>query len=110
MSVTARLIPVPTAPSEIVTSAHCATTPKRLGNTPANGSSSLRSVGTALDVLECFALDGELGVSDIARRLGVAKSTAHRLLQTLLSRGFVEQDNESGLYRLGIHIYELGTL
>lgn len=86
------------------------TTPKRLGTAPASSASSLRSVGTALDVLECFALDGELGVSDIARRLGVAKSTAHRLLQTLLSRGFVEQDRESGQYRLGIHIYELGTL
>ena len=60
--------------------------------------------------MECFATDGELGVSDIARRLGVAKSTAHRLLQTLASRGFVEQDAHSGQYRLGMHVYELGAL
>ncbi|GEM_PF-366106 len=86
----------------------CSTTPKR--TTPASVSGGLKSVGSALDVLECFATDGELGVSDIARRLGVAKSTAHRLLQTLVSRGFVEQDNDTGLYRLGIHIYELGAL
>lgn len=89
--------------------AWCATTPKRaLGGDP-NGS-SLKSVGSALDVLECFAVDGELGVSDIARRLGVAKSTAHRLLQTLASRGFVEQDAHTGQYRLGMHVYELGAL
>lgn len=85
----------------------CATTPKRLRGEDGAG---LKSVATALDVLECFAQDGSLGVSDIARKLGVAKSTAHRLLQTLVSRGFAEQDPESGQYRLGLHLFELGHL
>ena len=89
--------------------AWCATTPKRSAVSDPHGS-GLKSVGSALDVMECFATDGELGVSDIARRLGVAKSTAHRLLQTLASRGFVEQDAHSGQYRLGLHVYELGEL
>lgn len=91
--------------------AWCATTPRKpiVADDPSLGA-SLKSVGSALDVLECFATDGELGVSDIARRLGVAKSTAHRLLQTLVSRGFVEQDQTSGQYRLGLHLYELGQL
>ncbi|SDB86413.1 DNA-binding transcriptional regulator, IclR family [Raineyella antarctica] len=70
----------------------------------------LRSVGSALDVLECFSVDGELGVSDIARRLDIAKSTAHRLLTTLCSRRIVEQNPHTGRYRLGIHLYELGHL
>lgn len=83
--------------------AWCTSTPKR---TTGGG---LRSVGTALDVLECFAVDSALGVSDVARRLGVAKSTAHRVLTTLAGRGFVEQD-ANGLYRLGLHLYELGML
>lgn len=87
-----------------------ASVPKGLERDGSPASGSLRSVGTALDVLECFAIDGHLGVSDVARRLGIAKSTAHRLLQTLCSRGFVEQDPESGKYRLGMHIYELGHL
>lgn len=73
-------------------------------------SGELRSVGTALDVLECFSVDGELGVSDIARRLDIAKSTAHRLLTTLCSRRIVEQNPHTGRYRLGIHLYELGHL
>jgi DNA-binding IclR family transcriptional regulator len=95
----------------IIESAWCATTPRKhaVEEAPHLGS-GLKSVGSALDVLECFATDGDLGVSDIARRLGVAKSTAHRLLQTLVSRGFVEQDHETGQYRLGIHLYELGQL
>lgn len=86
------------------------TTPKRRGGTDGAHGERLKSVGTALDVLECFAVDGELGVSDIARRLGIAKSTAHRLLTTLASRGMVAQNAENGLYRLGLHLYELGQL
>jgi DNA-binding IclR family transcriptional regulator len=67
-------------------------------------------VSAALDVLECFAVDGELGVSDIARKLGVAKSTAHRLLAALCLKGIAEQNPETGQYRLGLHLYELGQL
>ncbi len=40
----------------------------------------------------------------------MAKSTAHRLLTTLCSRGMVEQNPETGSYRLGLHLYELGQL
>lgn len=70
----------------------------------------LKSVASALAVLDCFLEDEELGVTDVARRLGVAKSTAHRLLTTLASRGLVEQNAENGRYRLGLHLFELGQL
>jgi len=82
-------------------------TPRR---TTAEPGSVLRSVGIALDVLECFSTDAELGVTDIARRLGVAKSTAHRMLTVLGRRGYIEQVTATGKYRLGIHVYELGQL
>ena len=82
-------------------------TPRRTAREPAE---SLRSVGIALDVLECFATDAELGVTDIARRLGIAKSTAHRMLTVLTARGYTEQVAATGKYRLGIHVYELGQL
>lgn len=70
----------------------------------------VKSVVAALDVLDCFAEEDELGVSDIARRLGVAKSTAHRLLTSLCARGLAERNPESGQYRLGLHLFELGQL
>lgn len=70
----------------------------------------LRSVTTVVDVLDCFAVDTELGVSDIARRLGLAKSTVHRVLSSLTSRGITEQNPTSGRYRLGLRLYELGVL
>lgn len=66
-------------------------------------------MATALDVLDCFAIDGELGVSEVAARLDIAKSTAHRLLATLVSRGLVERTSE-GRYTLGLHLHELGHL
>lgn len=43
-------------------------------------SDTVRSAGTALDVLECFVDDEELGVTEVVQRLGVSKSTAYRQL------------------------------
>lgn len=70
----------------------------------------LQSVLTALDLLDCFEAQEDFGVSELARNIGVAKSTAHRLLTTLCARGFAEQDEDSGRYRLGLRLYDLGHL
>jgi DNA-binding IclR family transcriptional regulator len=86
----------------------------RVQSTPrhfsARRSDAMRSVNIALDVLECFATDTQLGVSDVARRLDIAKSTAHRMFTVLTARGFTEQVPSTGKYRLGVHVYELGQL
>lgn len=68
------------------------------------------SVLAALDVLEILAEADVLGVTQVARRLSVAKSTAHRLLSSLCARGLAEQVPETGQYRLGLRLYELGQL
>jgi IclR family transcriptional regulator, KDG regulon repressor len=69
----------------------------------------LSSVSNAARVLKLFlSREATLGVSEIARRLGLAKSTAHRLLTTLGAEGLVEQDRATGGYRLGIVMFELG--
>lgn len=72
-------------------------------------SSNLHSVAAALELLNCFAVTGELGVTEAAAELGVAKSTAHRLLTTLAGCGFAER-TASGRYRLGVRVYELGEI
>ncbi|MCX9191542.1 IclR family transcriptional regulator [Carbonactinospora thermoautotrophica] len=78
---------------------------------PRNGTDGgLRSVLAALDLLDCFASADELGVSEIARRLGLAKSTVHRLLTTLCARGLAEKNPQTCRYRLGFRLYELGQL
>jgi IclR family KDG regulon transcriptional repressor len=71
----------------------------------------LSSVATAIALLKAFSEDEvELGISTLAKRLGVAKSTVHRLAVTLVSEGLLEQDPASGKYRLGIALFRLGTL
>lgn len=52
----------------------------------------------------------EIGISDLAMRLGVAKSTIHRLAVTLVTENMLEQNPESGKYRLGIALFRLGAL
>jgi IclR family transcriptional regulator, acetate operon repressor len=54
----------------------------------------MSSVNRALDILETLANEGTtLSLKDIAERSGITRPTAHRLLQTLVERGYVEQDN-----------------
>jgi len=54
--------------------------------------------------------EAELGISALAQRLGVAKSTVHRLVVTLVAEGLLEQNAENERYRLGIALFGLGTL
>src|SRR5215831_5796817 len=71
----------------------------------------LSSVRSAARLLCTFsATDRELGVSELARRLGLSKSTVHRLLTTLAAEHLIELNPRSGRYRLGIKVYELGTV
>jgi DNA-binding IclR family transcriptional regulator len=69
---------------------------------------SLGTVDKAVDVL--FALHGAagaLGVTALARSLGLPKSSTHRLLATLTRRGLVER-TDGGRYRPGIGLVALG--
>ncbi len=62
--------------------------------------SSVQSIRRAFDVLGALAA-GPLGVTDVADRSGLPKSTAARLLTTLAREGAVEQLPGETLYRLG---------
>jgi DNA-binding IclR family transcriptional regulator len=74
-------------------------------------SGRLSSVTSALLVLKVFSEDeAEIGISNLAKRLGLAKSTVHRLAVTLASEGFLEQNPDNGRYRLGLSLFSLGTL
>lgn len=73
-------------------------------------SDSVRSVDRAAELLLALAkCDSEVGVTEIARRLGMHKSTASRLLATLELRDLVEQNEETGKYRLGLAMILLGS-
>ena len=75
------------------------------------GRTRLSSVSNAIALMKAFSdEESELGVSMLARRLGLAKSTAHRLASTLARAGMLEQDEKTGRYRLGMAVFELGSL
>ncbi len=54
---------------------------------------AVASVDHALRIATMLQLEGALTVAEIAERLGVARSTAHRLLQMLVYRDFAVQDD-----------------
>jgi IclR family transcriptional regulator, KDG regulon repressor len=71
----------------------------------------LSSVANSIRLLTSFSgEENELGITTLATRLRLAKSTVHRLASTLASAGFLEQNAETGKYRLGVALFELGAL
>jgi DNA-binding IclR family transcriptional regulator len=67
----------------------------------------IQSVDYALQLLLILKRDGVLRVSEAAAELGVARSTAHRLISMLRFRGFVEQARDR-TYRAGSAFADLG--
>lgn len=77
---------------------------------PRRDGKRLSSVTTAIHLMKNFSeQDSELGISELAKRLGVAKSTVHRLATALLDEGLLQQNPENGRYRLGIGLFMLGA-
>lgn len=69
------------------------------------------TLAKGLSVLEWLARQQrDCRVTDVAQALGLARSNAHRTLQTLLECGWVVQDADSSAYRASLKLFELGTL
>lgn len=68
-----------------------------------------QSTQMAFMIIEVMAEIGQpVGLSDLARRIGVSKVRVFRFLRTLLSLGYVLQDPETEKYRLSYKLYHLG--
>ncbi len=60
-------------------------------------------VSNAIGVLRCFSVqEPQLGVTEIAGRVGLHKSTVSRILATLEQENLVERDPQTRLFRLGL--------
>jgi IclR family transcriptional regulator, acetate operon repressor len=68
----------------------------------------IESVGRALRLLTLVSERGTISVSAAADELGVARSTAHRMLATLQYEGFVRQDPLTKSYGAGRRLLEVG--
>lgn len=69
----------------------------------------IQSVCHALDLLEemCKA-GGEIGVTELSKRLKLHKNNVFRLLATLELRGYIEQNRENENYHMGVKVLEMG--
>lgn len=74
---------------------------------PEDPPAMVQSVSRALSILEDLAYTGEAGVTELAERLKVHKSTAFRLVGTLEAHGLVEQTEDRGKYRLSVGLLRL---
>ncbi len=65
----------------------------------------------AIHLLECFDIDHkEFGVRELSKETGINKSTVSRILSTLANNRLLIKPPKNGKYRLGIRLFELGTL
>jgi IclR family acetate operon transcriptional repressor len=71
---------------------------------------TVQSLSRALGLLNALAAqDGGLALSEVARTVGLAVSTTHRLLSTLQQEGFVRFDEERGVWTVGVQAFIVGS-
>jgi len=69
-----------------------------------------QALDRALSILLAFTKEQpERKVSDVSKELGLHKSTASRLFRALADAGFLQRNDESGAYRLGVTVFDLGS-
>jgi len=71
----------------------------------------IQAIERAVSILNAFSVEEpELGITELAERLSLHKSTVHRFVVNLEAAGFLERKGRGGRYRLGLRIFELGGL
>ena len=70
----------------------------------------VRAIGKACELLDLLAeAKRPLSLGELSKATGRAKSTVHGLLSSMRTCGLVEQDAETGLYTLGVRLFEYGS-
>ncbi len=70
----------------------------------------VQSVDRALSILEILANYSEgLGITEISEKADLHKSTVHRLLSTLIYKGYVVQDLDTNRYKITFKLFDLGS-
>ena len=68
----------------------------------------IASLRKGLDVIDCFGEQESWSLAELTAHLGMNKATVFRLLHTLQEAGYLDREEESGRYRLGMRFYSLG--
>lgn len=74
-------------------------------------STTVQSVDRALIIMDILQQNANgLGITELSSRMGLAKSTIHRMLTSLKNKGYVKQDPVTERYQLGLKLIELGSI
>jgi len=74
-------------------------------------SSSIRSIDRAFDIIESFTFkEPLLSLVEIADKTGLPLATVHRILNTIMERGYIEKDKKTGRYKLGMEFIRVGGI
>jgi len=70
----------------------------------------VKSVSRALDIIALVGMKkGGLGVTEIANQIDINKSSVFRTLSTLVQYGYIEQDHDTGKYKLGYKLLDISS-
>lgn len=68
-------------------------------------------IDRVFDILELLSVEKEgLGVTDIGKRLGLHKSTVHRILSAMAERGYIEKIPDKSVYKIGLKLVEISSI
>lgn len=84
------------------------TTRQKPGRTRSGETSSVRTLERGLTVLLALKDLRRASLSVLARHVGLSASTTYRLLETLRQQGFVEWEEQTGLFSVGLRAYQVG--
>ena len=70
---------------------------------------SVRTLERGLIVLSALAELREATLTQVAKKAGLSASTTYRLLETLRQQGYVEWEERSGLFSVGLRAYQVGA-
>ncbi len=73
------------------------------------GNAIIQALVRAIDVLNCFEDTEELGVTEISNKIKLHKSTTFNIISTLEHCHYLEKNDSTGKYRLGIELFRMGT-
>jgi DNA-binding IclR family transcriptional regulator len=69
----------------------------------------MKSLHKVLNVIDTVALLGNVGIRDLSSTTGFPPATTHRIVTTLVERGYFKQDPVTKTYSLSLKFLELGT-
>ena len=70
----------------------------------------VKSLQKAVDIINCLAKNGEMGVTELSNYFDLAKSSVYNILNTLAKNRIVEKNEITSKYKLGLRLFELGNI